>query len=79
MALLQELCNDAPPFLADRCRNPFPRRRRALSVASSVLALRDRLLETLLEQAPAGLHRCGGQRGLLPRWRRDEKFGTETV
>ena len=79
MALLQEPCNGAPPFLADRRRNPFPRRRQALSAASGVLVLRGSLLETLLEQATADLHRRGGQRGLLPRRRQAEKFGTGTV
>ena len=79
MALLQELCSDAPPFLADCRRNPFPCRRRALLVASSVPILRDSTLETLLEQATAGSQRCGGQRGLPPQRRQDEKFGAGTV
>lgn len=78
MAFLKELCNGAPPFLADCRRNPFPCRRRALLVASSVV-LRDSLLETLLEQATAGSQRCGGQRGLPPQRRQDEKFGAGTV
>jgi signal transduction histidine kinase len=72
MALSRELCNDTPPFLVDRRRDPLLSRRQELLVEISVLALRDSLLDTLLEQAAAGLHACGGQRSLLLRRRNDE-------
>ncbi len=73
MALSRELCNDTPPFLVDRRRSSLLRRRQEeLLVEISVLALRDSLLETLLEQAAAGLHACAGQRSLLLRRRKDE-------
>ncbi|MEI2743013.1 MAG: ATP-binding protein [Candidatus Competibacter sp.] len=72
MAFLQEPYGDAPPFLTDRRRNPLLRQRQELLVEVSVLALRDSLLDTLLEQAVAGLRCCGGQRSLLLRRRKDE-------
>ena len=73
MALSRELCNDTPPFLVDRRRSSLLRRRQEeLLVEISVLALRDSLLETLLEQAAAGLHACAGQRSMLLRRRKDE-------
>ena len=71
MALSQAICSDSPAFLVDR-RNPLPCQRQELLVEISVLALRDSLLETLLEQAATGLHTCGGQRSLLLRQRKDE-------
>lgn len=71
MALSQAICSDSPAFLVDR-RNPLPRQRQELLVEISVLALRDSLLESLLEQAATGLHACGGQRSLLLRQRKDE-------
>lgn len=67
MALSQAICSDSPAFLVDR-RNPLPRQRQELLVEISVLVLRD----SLLEQAAAGLHTCGGQRSLLLRQRKDE-------
>lgn len=73
MAFTQELCNDTPPpFLIERRCSPLSLHRIELLVNISVLALRDSLLETLLEQTVAGLHTCGGQRGLLFRQSTDE-------
>lgn len=73
MALSPERCKDTLPFLVDRRRDPLLRHRQELLVEISVLALRDSLLETLLEQTAAGLHDlCGGQRSLLLRQRKDE-------
>ncbi|MBK8183108.1 MAG: hypothetical protein IPK63_09480 [Candidatus Competibacteraceae bacterium] len=74
MTLSQELCNDTlPPFLVDRRSNPMPGHRIELLVEISVLALRDCLLETLLEQATASLQSFGGQRSLLFRQPKNEQ------
>ncbi|HRD65741.1 MAG TPA: ATP-binding protein [Candidatus Competibacter sp.] len=73
MALSQERRKEALSFLVDHHRDLLLRHRQELLVKISVLALRDSLLETLLEQTAIGLHAiCGGQRSLLLRQRKDE-------
>ncbi|MBL8251157.1 MAG: hypothetical protein JNK31_05775 [Candidatus Competibacter sp.] len=72
MTVLQEPCRDPSPFLADRRRDQLLRRRQELLVEISVLALRESLLDTLLEQAAAGLRGCGGQCSVLLRRREGE-------
>ena len=73
MALSQERRKEALSFLVDHHRDLLLRHRQELLVKISVLALRDSLLETLLEQTATGLHAiCGGQRSLLLRQRKDE-------